>query len=237
LASQTERDKSRAVREMFGAIAGRYDFLNHFLSLNIDRLWRRACLREVGKALAVPRPKILDVGCGTADLSIEFSSLGPVVGCDFCHPMLQLGLAKLSTVASGNPISLLEGDALQLPFADASFDAVVSAFVLRNLANTSKGLSEMRRILRPGGVMGLLDFGIPGTPVLRRFYLFYFQHVLPRLGRIFSGVNGPYKYLPDSVKTFPPAEELSRSIAESGFAEVKYRKLTGGVAVLFIART
>jgi demethylmenaquinone methyltransferase / 2-methoxy-6-polyprenyl-1,4-benzoquinol methylase len=221
---------------MFGAIAGRYDFLNHFLSLNIDRLWRRACLREVRQKLEVECPRILDVGCGTADLSLVFSRLGPVYGCDFCHPMLRLGKEKTSAISSAFPISLLEGDALQLPFADGAFDAVVSAFVLRNLANLPNGIHEMRRILKPGGVMGLLDFGIPSTPVLGRFYLLYFQYVLPRLGRLFSGVEGPYKYLPDSVRTFPSAENLSRLIGDSGFREVSFRRLSGGIAVLIVAR-
>lgn len=221
---------------MFGAIAGRYDFLNHFLSLNMDRLWRRACLRQVRESLEVQNPKVLDIGCGTADLSMEFSRLGPVFGCDFCHPMLKLGKEKIAAATGSYPVSLLEGDALQLPFADGAFDAVVSAFVLRNLANLTKGIAEMRRILKPGGVMGLLDFGLPSTPVLGRVYLFYFQHVLPRLGRFFSGVDGPYRYLPDSVQTFPPAEELSRLIGKAGFMDVKLRRLTGGVAVLMVAR-
>ncbi len=229
-----EHSRARAVREMFGAIASRYDFLNHFLSLNIDRRWRRLCLKEVGNRLHSPQPRILDIGCGTADLSLEFSSLGSVVGCDFSHPMLKIGLEKMARSTGGNTVHLLEGDALMLPFADRSFDVAVSAFVLRNLSNMQKGLEEMRRILRPGGVLGVLDFGLPRVPVLSGLYIFYFTRILPKLGRIISGVEGPYRYLPDSVRTFPPAEELSRIIAGSGFRDVQFRPLTAGIAVLFL---
>jgi demethylmenaquinone methyltransferase/2-methoxy-6-polyprenyl-1,4-benzoquinol methylase len=165
-----ENAKSKKVREMFGSIAGRYDFLNHFLSANIDRHWRNVCVREVGKEARVSVPRILDLGCGTADLSLCFSRLGPVVGCDFCQPMLEIGVKKLARIAHGQPIWLLGADALELPFADASFDVVVSAFVLRNLTDIDRGFREMLRVLRPGGVMGVLEFGMPRKPVLGTLY-------------------------------------------------------------------
>ncbi len=232
----SEEQRARAVREMFGSIAGRYDFLNHFLSANIDRHWRRVCVREVGRRLSVDRPHILDIGCGTADLSIECSNLGTVIGCDFSDPMLRIGASKIAEASAANPIFLLEADALSLPFPDASFDAVVSAFVLRNLADMRKGLAEMRRVLRPGGALAILDFGLPDAPVLGRLYRVYFAGILPRLGRLISGVDGPYRYLPESVSTFPAPEALGKSVEETGLGDVVFRRLTGGIAVLVLAK-
>lgn len=228
-----ENEKARRVRDMFGAIAGRYDFLNHFLSANIDRRWRQTCVKEVARRVRVSRPRILDVGCGTADLSISFSALGPVFGCDFCHPMLNVAAKKMAR-NGGNPITLLGADALGLPFADTSFDIVVSAFVLRNLADIDAGLREMRRVLRPDGVMGFLEFGMPANPLLAAIYRWYFVHVLPRVGKLFSGVDGPYGYLPASVQSFPAVEALKKRVALAGFADVKTRLLTAGIAVLVI---
>jgi demethylmenaquinone methyltransferase/2-methoxy-6-polyprenyl-1,4-benzoquinol methylase len=229
-------DKGRRVRDMFGEIAGRYDFLNHFLSANVDRRWRRVCLREIERRNTVPNPAILDIGCGTADLSITFSGLGTVVGCDFCQPMLRIGREKIEGLRRSNPIFLAGADALVLPFPDASFDIAVSAFVLRNLANIELGFREARRILRPGGYLGILDFGMPTTPVLAPIYRFYFQKVLPRIGKILSGVEGPYGYLPDSVKKFPSLDKLKEIAESSGYADVECLRLTGGIAVLLTGR-
>jgi demethylmenaquinone methyltransferase / 2-methoxy-6-polyprenyl-1,4-benzoquinol methylase len=230
----SDQDKSRRVRDMFGAIAGRYDFLNHLLSANIDRRWRKICVREASRRVFVPVPRILDVGCGTGDLSIAFSDLGPVTGCDFCQPMLRVGAEKVRHSSLTQPVALLGADALMLPFADASFDAVVSAFVLRNLADIDLGLREMRRILRPGGVMAALEFGMPRMPVLAPLYRFYFLRILPKLGKMISGVEGPYGYLPASVQSFPPAETLKEKAEQSGFQRVEFKLLTAGVAVLLL---
>jgi demethylmenaquinone methyltransferase / 2-methoxy-6-polyprenyl-1,4-benzoquinol methylase len=231
-----ESEKSRRVREMFGSIAGRYDFLNHFLSANIDRRWRETCVREAGKRIGLPSPRVLDIGCGTADLSIAFSRLGPVIGCDFCHPMLKVGVEKLLREGHATKVSLLEADALNLPFPDASFDIVVSAFVLRNLADIDRGIREMRRVLRNGGVLGILDFGMPRIPLLASLYRWYFMNVLPRIGRLISGVEGPYGYLPASVQAFPPVEELKKRVENAGFAKVDPLLLTGGIAVLILGK-
>ncbi len=230
-----EKETARTVRDMFGKIAARYDFLNHFLSANTDRLWRRRCVNEVRRRLASSNARILDVGCGTGDLSIAFSSVGAVFGCDFCHPMLQIGRQKVARAGALHSVELVEGDALSLSFRDGAFDAVVSAFVVRNLANIDAGLGEMRRVLRPGGVLAILDFSMPGTPVLGAAYRFYFLRILPRLGKWLSGVDGPYRYLPDSVQTFPPPEALARRVASSGFLNVESYLLTRGVAVLLVA--
>ena len=228
-------DKGRMVRDMFGSIAGRYDFLNHFLSANIDRRWREKCVNEIAKRVSTPAPEILDIGCGTADLSIAISRLGSVVGCDFCRPMLQVGAQKIIKSGKSNAISLVGADALHLPFPDAAFDIVVSAFVLRNLVDIDKGLREMRRVLRPTGVMGLLDFGMPSAPVFGSIYKFYFLRILPNIGKLLSGVTGPYGYLPDSVQAFPPIGKLKARVEQAGFDCVDGRQLTGGIAVLLTA--
>ncbi len=219
---------------MFGAIAGRYDFLNHFLSANLDRRWRRICVREIERRLAVPSPKILDVGCGTGDLSLAFSRLGSVTGCDFCHPMLRLGMEKAAKSRTRFPVFLLEADALNLPFADASFDAVVSAFVLRNLADIDLGFREMRRVLRPGGLLGVLEFGMPRPSLLATLYRLYFAKILPKIGKLISGVDGPYAYLPSSVQSFPPVEELKKKAGQAGFLNIEHKLLASGVSILLV---
>lgn len=222
---------------MFGAIAGRYDFLNHLLSANIDRRWRQICVRRVAGRLCVDAPRILDIGCGTADLSLCFSKVGSVFGCDFCQPMLRIGAAKVLRQAAGRPVYLLGADALELPFADRSFDAVVSAFVLRNLADMDAGIREMRRVLRPGGVLGILEFGMPRKPLMAKLYRWYFIRVLPRLGKLLSGVDGPYGYLPASVQAFPPADLLKKRVELTGFKQVEAKLLTAGIAVLITAQS
>jgi demethylmenaquinone methyltransferase/2-methoxy-6-polyprenyl-1,4-benzoquinol methylase len=231
-----DKEKPRVVREIFGAIADRYDSLNHVLSASMDRRWRTVCLREVGRRIRVSRPSILDVGCGTADLSLVFSRLGPVVGCDFCRPMLDVAARKLAAERDGGRVHLLMADALALPFPANSFDAVVSAFVVRNLADRRRGLGEMRRILRPGGVLAILEFGMPRNPVFAPLYRFYFLRVLPKLGKLLSGVEGPYRYLPASVQAFPAVEELKVEVENAGFKDAEHRRLTGGIVVLLIAR-
>jgi len=224
-------DQGRAVREMFGSIAARYDLLNHVLSGNVDRRWRKACAAEVRKRIAAGRPRILDVGCGTADLALQFAGAGTVVGCDFCHPMLLVGKKKAGSAA----VALAEADALILPFPDATFDAVVSAFVVRNLADLDAGLVEMARVLRPGAVLGVLDFAMPEAALFGAAYRFYFTRVLPAVGRFVSGVDGPYRYLPESVRAFPRPAVLRDRIAAAGFARAEYRLLTRGIAALYTA--
>jgi demethylmenaquinone methyltransferase/2-methoxy-6-polyprenyl-1,4-benzoquinol methylase len=230
-------EKARAIREMFASIASRYDRLNHILSGNIDQHWRSAFVRELEGKLPVSGARILDIGCGTGDLSLACARLGFVAGCDFCAPMLVLGKQKIARAARPHAVGLLEADALCLPFADASFDAVVSAFVVRNLVNIEQGLQEMRRVLRPQGVLGILDFAMPKIPLFGSVYRLYFTRLLPRLGKLLSGKEGPYAYLAASVQTFPPPDQLRDMIMRAGFKGAEYRLLTGGIAVLHLARS
>jgi demethylmenaquinone methyltransferase/2-methoxy-6-polyprenyl-1,4-benzoquinol methylase len=233
---QTDEEirKASAVREMFRTIAPRYDLLNHLLSGGTDRRWRKVCADEVWKRLGPAACRILDLGCGTGDLSMAFAAPARVTGCDFCRPMLRIGSDKVDRAGRAGQINFLAADALALPFPGGRFDAVVSAFVLRNLANISLGLVEMRRVLRPGGVLGILDFSMPAAPLLSGIYRFYFNRILPRVGRLISGVDGPYRYLPASVGGFPRPLELCAQIEGAGFRAVEYRLLTGGIAVLLM---
>lgn len=226
---------SRAVRDMFAGIASRYDLLNHVLSLNIDRRWRRAVSGVLSDVLSCPEASVLDVACGTGDLSIELahSANARVIGTDFCRPMLAVARTKIA--AAKRHIPLVEGDAMELPFADASFDAVTIAFGLRNLPNVAEGLRELHRILKPGGRLAVLEFSTPVLPGFGRLFNLYFSHILPRIGGAVSGSRGAYEYLPDSVSKFPDQGELARLMREIGFSDVSYRNLTGGIAALHLA--
>ena len=226
----------RAVREMFAAVARRYDFLNHFLSLGRDIAWRRATARTLGEFLARPGSVGVDVCCGTGDLAFALKRVsgGTVIGTDFCHPMLRLAQQKAKR--SRRAVSFLEADTLALPFPDDSLDAISSAFGFRNLANYAKGLAEMHRVLRPGGVVGILEFSRVRWPLFGPLFRLYFRQVLPRLGTWISGVRGPYQYLPDSVSRFPDQEALAEAMRAAGFAKVRYRDFTGGVAALHIGQ-
>ena len=224
---------ARAVREMFAGIAGRYDLLNHVLSINIDKRWRRCVRDELAGVLADPAALVLDVACGTGDLSIELqqNSAAKIVGSDFCRPMLEIAKEKAGTV-----IPFVEGDAMSLPFADDSFDAVTIAFGLRNLSNFEDGLGELQRVLKPGGRIAVLEFSSPRVPGFRSLFNFYFTQVLPRIGGAVSGSRGAYEYLPDSVSKFPDQKGLVRLMTETGFTDVSYKNLTGGIAAIHTGR-
>jgi demethylmenaquinone methyltransferase/2-methoxy-6-polyprenyl-1,4-benzoquinol methylase len=232
--SQDENSTARAVREMFAAVVPRYDFLNHLLSLGRDVAWRKATAQALRAALARPGSRVVDVCCGTGDLAfaLEGVSMGIVVGTDFCHPMLQRACEKVRGRAGSVPF--LEADTLALPFPDDSLDAVAMAFGLRNLASYSRGLGEMRRVLRLGGMLAILEFSRVSWPVFGSLFRFYFRRVLPRLGTWISGVPGPYQYLADSVSRFPDQESVAAALREAGFRNVRYRNFTGGVAALHL---
>ena len=218
---------------MFAGIAGRYDLLNHLLSGNTDKRWRRLVARELAPHLK-DGALVLDVACGTGDLALELSRAGSarVVGLDFCRPMLEVAAGKASGEPRGLPF--VEGDALRLPFGDSSFDAVSIAFGLRNLADVGEGLRELRRILKPGGRAAVLEFSSPVIPGFRAVFQFYFRHLLPRIGGLISGSRGAYEYLPDSVSKFPDQKRLAALMREAGFDEVSYLNLTGGIAALHL---
>jgi demethylmenaquinone methyltransferase/2-methoxy-6-polyprenyl-1,4-benzoquinol methylase len=216
---------------MFAGIAGRYDLLNHLLSGNVDKRWRRLVARTLQPSL-VEGARSLDVACGTGDLSLVLDGAGQarVIGLDFCRPMLEI--ARHKAEAGARPVPFVEGDALRLPFADCSFDIVTIAFGLRNLASVEEGLRELRRVLRPAGRIAVLEFSDPVVPGFRALFRFYFTRVLPRIGGLVSGSRGAYEYLPDSVSKFPDQKRLATLMREAGFEEVGYRNLTGGIAAL-----
>jgi demethylmenaquinone methyltransferase/2-methoxy-6-polyprenyl-1,4-benzoquinol methylase len=224
-------DHARRVRDMFARISPRYDLLNHLLSVNTDKRWRRAVVEKL-RPLLPANAQVLDVACGTGDLSVAlFESIGTgVVGVDFCRPMLELAAQKRPQ------ISFVEGDALQLPFKDDAFDAVTIGFGLRNLSSVESGLHELRRVLKPDGWVAILEFSKPVVPGFRSLAAAYCNRLLPRIGGMISGSRSAYEYLPDSVSRFPDQETLSAMMRDAGFAEVVFQNLTGGVAALHTGR-
>jgi demethylmenaquinone methyltransferase/2-methoxy-6-polyprenyl-1,4-benzoquinol methylase len=213
---------------MFSGIAGRYDLLNHVLSVNIDKRWRRKVRAKLEDILADVNAVVLDVACGTGDLSIELqtNANAKVIGTDFCRPMLAVAQEKAAE------IPFVEGDAMQLSFADNSFDALTIAFGLRNLSNFRNGLIELHRVLKPGGKLVVLEFSAPVVPGFRGAFKFYFSNILPRIGGLISGERGAYEYLPDSVSKFPDQKALAEMMRETGFDVVSFDNLTGGIAAI-----
>jgi demethylmenaquinone methyltransferase/2-methoxy-6-polyprenyl-1,4-benzoquinol methylase len=228
---EAHSDKRRYVREMFTAIAPRYDLLNHLLSLNIDRAWRRKAVDRLGWEGRV-RGLFLDACAGTLDLAAELASRsgfsGRVVGADFAHPMLRLGAGKVA----GSSVFGAAADTLDLPFRDGIFDGAMVGFGLRNLEDLDAGLRELRRVLKPDARLVVLDFTTPPSAAIRALYLFYFRGVLPLVGRLVSGHPTAYAYLPASVVEFPPPQALAQRMADAGFGDCGFRLLTGGIAAI-----
>ncbi len=221
------------VREMFAAIAGRYDLLNHLLSMNVDKGWRKKVATRVGEKLPKAGPTILDVACGTGDLSLTlFEKTGArVVATDFCRPMLTIAAGKVP-----REIVLVESDALSLPFLDGTFDVVSIAFGLRNLSSVENGLKELRRVLKPGGWVAVLEFSRPTNAVIRPLFGLYFHKVLPLMGGVISGSRSAYTYLPNSVSKFPDQQQLASMMNEAGLDQVSFENLSGGIAALHLGR-
>jgi len=221
------------VREMFATIAGRYDLLNHLLSLNIDKKWRRLVVNRVRAKVLARESLILDVACGTGDLSLMLFEIdgARVVGTDFCRPMLSIAAEKVPA-----DVRLIEGDALALPFKDATFDAVTIAFGVRNLADVESGLKELRRILKPNGWVAVLEFSRPSNALLRPLFGLYFRKILPLLGGVISGSRGAYSYLPASVSRFPDQQQLGSLMEQAGLDQVSFENLSGGIAALHFGR-
>ena len=229
------RPDGKAVQQMFAEIAPRYDFLNHFLSVSIDRRWRKIAVARAAGCLKGKTSAIcLDLCSGTGDLAIALNrGLGiPVIASDFCHPMLVRGLEKVRHDGRNGSIRVIEADSLVLPFAPESFDVATIAFGLRNLEDTAEGLVEMKRVLKVGGTAIVLEFSRPVIPVFRQLFEFYFHHILPHLGALISGQNSAYRYLPTSVGRFPAQKQLAIMMESVGYNAVGYRNLSGGIAAL-----
>jgi demethylmenaquinone methyltransferase / 2-methoxy-6-polyprenyl-1,4-benzoquinol methylase len=229
-----ELKHAKAVREMFAGIAGKYDFLNHFLSVNTDKRWRRLVSKKLADVLADPNALVLDVACGTGDLAVELQSKGKakIVGTDFCRPML--AVAKEKNAKNQLAIPYVEGDGMNLSFDDNTFDAVTIAFGLRNFSNWQAGLKELHRVLKPSGKLAILEFSTPIIPGFKQIFNLYFTQILPRIGGAVSGSRGAYEYLPDSVSRFPDQKNLARMMEAVGFFDVEYKNLTGGIAALHL---
>lgn len=225
------REKRSYVRAMFTAIAPRYDFLNHLLSLNIDRRWRRQAVARLGWERR-PDGVYLDLCSGTLDLAATLARQpgfrGRVLGADFVLPMLRLGRGKSGSVQAVN------ADALELPFPDGSFDGATVGFGVRNLSDLDSGLVEAARVLRPGTRLVILEFTTPKTQPMRALYFFYFRRLLPLIGGLFSRHSDAYRYLPESVLAFPEPEALAGRMTAAGFADVTYDRLLGGICAIHV---
>ena len=233
----TEGEAAGAVQRMFDEIAPRYDRLNHILSFGMDRVWWNRAARRFGSILQQPSACVLDLCCGTADMTAALlkrrprGAAQPITAIDFSHEMIERGRAKLAD----KPVVFIEADALHMPLADASQDLVVSAFGFRNLADYTAGLHEIRRVLKPGGEIGILDFSEP-PGLLGSAYRVYFRHVLPRIGGLISGSGASYAYLPASVERFPPPEVFCGMMRDAGFAAAQWQPYLFGVAGLWSGR-
>jgi demethylmenaquinone methyltransferase/2-methoxy-6-polyprenyl-1,4-benzoquinol methylase len=221
---------------MFDRIAGRYDFLNRFLSLGTDRRWRRRAISEIG-SLTKPST-ILDVSTGTADLAIASLRLHPskVTGIDISEKMLERAAGKIRELKLEDRIELCLAPSERMPFPDSGFDVVMSAFGVRNFADTASGLSEMYRVLAVNGVAMILEFSQPRRTPFRQMYAFYFNFVVPRAGSLFSGDRGAYRYLPDSVNSFPEGNKFLGLMEKAGFRSLRLKRLTFGIATIYTGR-
>ena len=229
--AQDEEQASRWVREKFGRVAHRYDRANHTLSLNLDRTWRRKTVERVRSAMASPNAAVLDLCCGTGDLTLALSrECGhAVMGSDYSRPMLA-GAAKK------NAGVLFEADALSLPLPDQSVDLITCAFGFRNLVDYDAALRELRRVIRPRGTAAILEFSHPPGRLFGALYRFYSLRVLPKVGGIISGDPQAYSYLQSSVEKFPGAEELAARMETAGFRNVAFERMTGGIVALHTGR-
>jgi demethylmenaquinone methyltransferase/2-methoxy-6-polyprenyl-1,4-benzoquinol methylase len=229
--------KKSQVAHMFNSIAGKYDFLNHFLSAGTDIYWRRKAVNELKQL----RPaRILDIATGTADFAIEtLRTAAPdakVTGVDISEGMLDVGRRKLEAKGLSNRIQLELGDSENLPFADNEFDAVTASFGVRNFENLEKGLTEMRRVLRPGGKLVVLEFSKPTAFPLKQAYNFYFRQILPVFGKLISKDNSAYTYLPESVQAFPDGPDFLAILRKVGFTSPAWQPLTFGISSIYTAQ-
>jgi demethylmenaquinone methyltransferase/2-methoxy-6-polyprenyl-1,4-benzoquinol methylase len=231
----SNQSKKAQVEEMFDQISHRYDLLNHLLSVNIDKVWRNRAIKMVKPF----QPKtILDIATGTADFAIAAKKLNPdkITGIDLSEGMLRIGRRKVKKKGLSHLIELRQADSEALPFENHSFDAAIVGFGVRNFENLEKGLVEIYRVLRPGGVFVVLEFSLPENTIFRRLYFFYFLKVLPWLGRLVSKDNRAYSYLPESVREFPDGENFVRILETVGFEKCNWAPQTMGIATIYQAQ-
>jgi demethylmenaquinone methyltransferase/2-methoxy-6-polyprenyl-1,4-benzoquinol methylase len=232
-AAEGGEEKRAYVRTVFEQIAPRYDLLNHLLSLNIDRMWRRRALRALGWSSA-PDGRYLDLCAGTLDVGAELTRQpgfrGFIVGADFAVPMLRAGVGK----ASPHVLAPVAADAQQLPLGDGSMRGATVAFGIRNVASLDRALAEVHRVLAPGARFVILEFTTPRSRIVRTVYHFYFHHLLPLIGGVISGHRTAYKYLPKSVANFPSEPELAKRMEQAGFSDVKWESLSFGIAAIHV---
>ena len=227
-----DTSKKEQIAAMFNSISGKYDFLNHFLSLGIDILWRKRAVR----LLKNHQPKlILDIATGTGDFAIEALSLNPekIIGVDISEGMLSIGREKLIKKNLTDKIELLSGDSEVLPFEDNFFDAVIVSFGVRNFENLEKGLSDMLRVFKPGGKVVILEFSKPKSFPFKQIYQFYFQWILPKIGKLISKNHAAYTYLPDSVEAFPDGDDFLNILNKIGFQKNQCTPLTLGISSIY----
>jgi demethylmenaquinone methyltransferase/2-methoxy-6-polyprenyl-1,4-benzoquinol methylase len=226
-------EKRAYVRQIFSEIAPRYDLLNHVLSLNIDRIWRRKAIAQLGLGRD-PTGTYLDLCAGTLDASVALARtagfMGTVISADFAEPMLRAGRAKIGA----SRIAPVTADALDLPLASGSISGAIVAFGIRNVAGLDAGLAEVHRVLAPGARFVILEFSTPRSSLINAGYQLYFNNVLPAIGGLISGHPTAYRYLPRSVANFPVGEELARRMTSAGFSNVRWRPLTLGVAAIHV---
>ncbi len=219
---------------LFDGIAGTYDMLNHLLSLNIDKSWRRKAV-----AMLSPCQRLLDVAIGTADLSLEIMKQGKaseIQGLDVSKEMMRIGEEKVCKAGLEGRVRFNLGSALEMPYENGSYDAVTCAYGVRNFPDADQGLREFYRVMRPGGQLAILEFSYPTNPVIRWGYDQFFSHILPLIGRVISKDKGAYTYLNDSVKNFMWGEEMSEHIRKAGFKDVTFRTLTFGITTVYTGR-
>jgi demethylmenaquinone methyltransferase / 2-methoxy-6-polyprenyl-1,4-benzoquinol methylase len=228
----TGSGKKQEVEQMFDQIAPRYDFLNHFLSAGIDIHWRKKAIKEIAR---YPHKKILDIATGTGDLAITASKLNPelITGVDLSAEMLAVGEKKIREKGLDKMITLVKGDSEKLPLADNTYDSAMVAFGVRNFENPVAGLTEICRVLKPGGFFIVLEFSKPEKFPVKQLYNFYFSAILPLIGKFISGDKRAYEYLPESVKAFPSGKDFLELMHKAGFEKTYLKKLSFGIASLY----
>lgn len=231
----SNQQKKQQVEQMFDNIAPRYDFLNHFLSLGIDKIWRRKAIRILSE---YKTDLLLDVATGTGDFAVAASKLKPskIIGFDLSEQMLNVGRIKASKLGLENIIEFVKGDSEAMPFVDNEFDAITAAFGVRNFENLEKGLCEFYRVLKPNGVAVILEFSKPKYFPFKQFYFFYFFSILPFVGRLVSKDRSAYSYLPESVMVFPDDQNFLAILKNCGFSKTKQKRLSFGIATIYIAQ-